>query len=78
MFSAAPAIVVVHTIHGFALDFQTVFRRLEQVAEYAAVVLVEAAAAGITFFFCRLSFHNDGGLAAAVFRVVDAAGHITV
>lgn len=58
VFRAAPAVCIINTVRCLALYFETVLRCFKKVAECAAFLLVEAAAAGIAFILRRLSFYQ--------------------
>ena len=74
----AETVGVVDAVGGLTFHVQLLLRRLEQVAEGTALVLVEAAAAGVALSGGGSSLHHDGVLAAAVIRIVKTCGYITV
>ena len=78
VFRAAPAVCIINTVRCLALYFETVLRCFKKVAECAAFLLVEAAAAGIAFILRRLSFYQNGIFTAAVFRIVHTSGYTTI
>ena len=78
VFRAAPAVCIINTVRCLALYFETVLRCFKKVAECAAFLLVEAAAAGIALSGGGSSLHHDGVLAAAVIGIVKTCGYITV
>ena len=78
VFRAAPAVCIINTVRCLALYFETALRCFKKVAECAAFLLIEAAAAGIAFILRRLSFYQNGIFTAAVFRIVKAVCHVTV
>mgnify|MGYP006903234485 CR=1 FL=1 len=78
MCSALPAVCIINTVRCLALYFETALRCFKKVAECAAFLLVEAAAAGIAFILRRLSFYQNGIFTAAVFRIVHTSGYTTI
>jgi hypothetical protein len=78
VFRAAPAVCIINTVRCLALYFETALRCFKKVAECAAFLLVEAAAAGIAFILRRLSFYQNGIFTAAVFRIVHTSGYTTI
>ena len=78
VFRAAPAVCIINTVRCLALYFETTLRCFKKVAECAAFLLVEAAAAGIAFILRRLSFYQNGIFTAAVFRIVHTSGYTTI
>lgn len=78
VFRAAPAVCIIDTVRCLALYFQTALRCFKKVAECAALLLVEASAAGIAFILRRLSFYQYGIFAAAVFRIMHTSGYTTI
>ena len=78
VFRAAPAVCIINTVRCLALYFETALRCFKKVAECAAFLLIEAAAAGIAFILRRLSFYQNGIFTAAVFRIVHTSGYTTI
>ena len=78
VFRAAPAVCIINTVRCLALYFETALRCFKKVAECAAFLLVEAAAAGIAFILRRLSFYQKGIFTASVFRIVHTSGYTTI
>ena len=74
----AAAIRIVDTVGRLALDFQAAFRCFKEIAERAALLFIEAAAARITFVLCCLSLYQNRTLTAAVFRIVHTSCYTTV
>ena len=71
----AETVGVVDAVGGLTFHVQLLLRRLEQVAEGTALVLV---AAGIALSGGGSALHHDGVLAAAVIGIVKTCGYITV
>lgn len=78
VFRTAPAVCIINTVRCLALYFETALRCFKKVAECAAFLLVEAAAAGIAFILRCLSFYQNGIFTAAVFRIVHTSGYTTI
>ena len=72
------AIAVVNTVYRLALHLQAILRSLEDIPEHGAFLLIKAAAAGLLFFLRGMTFYDNRILAAAILRIVNTAGYITV
>ena len=78
VFRAAPAVCIINTVCCLALYFETALRCFKKVAECAAFLLIEAAAAGIAFILGSLPFYYNSLLTAAIFCIVNTTGYIAI
>ena len=72
------AALIIDAVYRLASYIQLLFRRLKQIGKSAALVFIEAAAAGFIGFLRRLTVYHDLVLAAAVICIVHTAGYVTV